>query len=176
MKLALTPRALLLATAAAATFCLSRADILVQDGFLDETTVADVAQQLPGAPRFRDVVDLPSALYGRLLSVLQPGAEGRNLQAPVRGEQGHVAAHKDHFADGSMAAAQVGLVYLEGDGRMTFTHDATAGTRWWMSSPADSCPGTTPSTRTCWRRGWPRAVCWGRWPSKTACFSRLDNL
>lgn len=68
---------------------------------------------------------MPSILYGRLLSVLQPGAEGRNLQAPVRGEQGPVAAHKDHFADGSVAAAQVGLVYLEGDGRMTFTHDAT---------------------------------------------------
>lgn len=127
MKLALTPRALLLATAAAATLCLSRADILVQDGFLDETTVTYVMQQLPasGASRFRDVVDLPSTLYGRLLSVLQPGAEGRNLQAPVRGEQGPVAAHKDHFADGSMAAAQVGLVYLEGDGRMTFRHDAT---------------------------------------------------
>jgi hypothetical protein len=124
-KLTFTPRALLLATAAAATLCLSRADILVQDGFLDETTVADVVQQLPGTARFRDVVDLPSTLYGRLLSVLQPGAEGRNLQAPVRGEQGPVAAHKDHFADGSVAAAQVGLVYLEGDGRMTFTHDAT---------------------------------------------------
>jgi hypothetical protein len=123
MKLTLTPRALLLA----ASLCLARADILVQDGFLDETAVTDVMQQLPatGASRFRDVVDLPSTLYGRLLSVLQPGAEGRNLQAPVRGEQGPVAAHKDHFADGSVAAAQVGLVYLEGDGRMTFTHDAT---------------------------------------------------
>lgn len=83
-------------------------------------------QQLPASSsRFRDMVDLPSSLYGRLLSVLQPGAEGCNLQAPVRGEQGPVHAHKDRFADGSVAASQVGLVYLEGDGRMTFTHDAT---------------------------------------------------
>ena len=127
MKLTLTSRALLLATAAAATLCLSRADILVLDGFLDETTATNVMQQLPatGASRFRDVVDLPSTLYGRLLSVLQPGAEARNLQAPVRGEHGPVATHKDHFADGSVAAAQVGLVYLEGDGRITFTHEAS---------------------------------------------------
>lgn len=58
--------------------------------FLDESAVSNVMQQLPasGASRFRDMVDLPSTIYGRLLSVLSPGAEARNLQAPVRGEQG----------------------------------------------------------------------------------------
>lgn len=76
------------------------------------------------------MVNVPGHLYQRFLSFIQPDqAEGTfdaaQMQVfPGRGERKSVHAHKD-FHDNMPAEAQVGVMYLEGDGKMTFTHDET---------------------------------------------------
>ena len=119
----------LFASFVALTAALACADIIVHDNFLDEAAAAAIEAQLPahGSSRFRDHVELPSSLYQRLLAVMQPvGAPvAHNTRAPVRGEHGQVRAHKDRHADGMEAEGQAALLYLEGDGRMLFRHDAT---------------------------------------------------
>lgn len=121
---------LLLATAAAATLCLSRADILVQDGFLDEATRADLLAQLPVQSRFKDSVKLSTSLYDRLRFAIDPAGAATttaeaNTVVPTKGERRFVPAHKDTFQDDTLVDGQVGLVYLEGNGRMLFEHDVT---------------------------------------------------
>ena len=115
--------------ALAAALASAHAKIMVQDNFLDAAAAADIEAQLPtpASSRFCDHVDLPSSLYQRLLAVMQPGdaPAAHNTRAPVRGEHGPVRAHKDKHADGMEAEGQAALLYLEGDGRMLFRHDAT---------------------------------------------------
>jgi len=95
-------RHLLLVTAAAATLCLSRADIRVQDGFLDETTRADLLAQLPVQSRFKDSVKLSTSLYDRLRFAIDPVAAAAtttpsDTEVPTKGERRFVPAHKDTF-------------------------------------------------------------------------------
>jgi len=123
-------RAALLLAAAAAAFCLTaaRAHITVQDNFLDEAAREDILAQLPAQARFKHTLDVPGQLYQRLLSVLHPTNTDLSLtetSVPTKGEGRLVPAHKDVFGDSSMTEGPVGLVYLEGDGRMLFQHDVT---------------------------------------------------
>jgi hypothetical protein len=118
---------------ATAVLCLtssfSHAKIVVEDNFIDEATRENLLAQLPSEMhRFKQTVDLPGKVYKRLLSVLHPENSEvfpSQLTAPARGQKGMVAAHKDTFEDSSSADKQVGLVYLEGDGRMQLKNDLT---------------------------------------------------
>jgi len=118
---------------ATAVLCLtssfSHAKIVVEDNFIDETTREALLAQLPSEMhRFKHTVDVPGNVYKRLLSVLHPENSEvfpSQLTAPAKGQKGMVAAHKDTFEDSSLADRQVGLVYLEGDGRMQLKNDLT---------------------------------------------------
>ncbi|GAB5037310.1 Hypothetical protein NocV09_07100180 [Nannochloropsis oceanica] len=129
MRLIASSRSLLLAAAAAA-LCLpsALAHITVEDNFLDEAAREDILAQLPGQTRFKHTLDVPGQLYQRLMSIINPSntdLSHTETSVPAKGEGRFVPAHKDVFEDNALADGQVGLVYLEGDGRMLFQHEVT---------------------------------------------------
>ena len=73
---------------------------------------------------------MPASLYGRLLiAFASENATNGAIEStvvPARGARGDVAPHQDRFAhSGGAAGGTVGLVYLAGDGRLTFTYKET---------------------------------------------------
>jgi len=119
---------LLLVTTAALCLTVTRAHIVVQDNFVDEAARQNLLSQLPDQACFKHTLDLPGQLYQCLLSVLHPTNVAEvtvETAVPAKGEWRALAAHKDSFDDESVVGGQVGLVYLEGDGRMIFQHEAT---------------------------------------------------
>ena len=123
----------------ASSLAVAGADIIVQDNFIDHALAADVNAQLSSASTssFRNaLVNVPGHLYQRLLSVIMPEQADAAASAatttmhvvPGRGEHKSVHAHKDSYACGQgglPTEAQVGVMYLEGDGKMIFTHEMT---------------------------------------------------
>ncbi|KAM3568007.1 hypothetical protein VYU27_009860, partial [Nannochloropsis oceanica] len=129
MRFIASSRSLLLAATAAA-LCLpsALAHITVEDNFLDEAAREDILAQLPGQTRFKHTLDVPGQLYQRLMSIINPSntdLSHTETSVPAKGEGRFVPAHKDVFEDNALADGQVGLVYLEGDGRMLFQHEVT---------------------------------------------------
>ncbi|KAM3573287.1 hypothetical protein VYU27_004758 [Nannochloropsis oceanica] len=130
MRFIASSRASLLLVATAAALCLpsALAHITVEDNFVDDAVREDILAQLPEQTRFKHTLDLPGQLYQRILSVLHPSNTDLSLtetSVPTRGEGRFVSAHKDVFEDRSTVEGPVGLIYLEGDGRMLFQHEVT---------------------------------------------------
>jgi hypothetical protein len=80
---------------------------------------------------------LPSlcrSLFAKLRSLLSPSeacdeaVEGSSVVPSKRSLSGY-GLHKDHLPDGSLVDGMVGVVYLEGQGTMVFTHDHTGTVR-----------------------------------------------
>lgn len=108
--------------------------LVMEDEFVHPTELAVLTTKLPiagptgaaAAGPFRKAIDVPASLYARLLKVLAADAPAAEMTVvPAKAEHGHVPPHQDHLADGAVAQGTVGLVYLAGDGQLTFTHTAT---------------------------------------------------
>jgi hypothetical protein len=98
------------------------------------------------------VPSLCRSLFAKLRSLLSPSeayneaVEGSSVVPSKRSLSGY-GLHKDHLPDGSLVDGMVGVVYLEGQGTMVFTHDHTGTVR--HSNPSPNCHDRQPPFLHC---------------------------
>lgn len=137
-RFSILPAALLAVLAHSACAKAQEGLLRVHDDFVDAAAVSQLSATLSAQGdaadvrhgRFQQLVNVPASLYGRLLTAFAPenvtNGAIESTVVPARGARGDVASHQDRFAhSGGAADGTVGLVYLAGDGHLTFTHKET---------------------------------------------------